>query len=710
MAFGLTHSKSSRGSALAHLKCALGAHDWARDCEKCSRCGKARSESHDWASDCEKCSRCGARRPGSHAWSGSKCPRCGKARSESLDARDNHGNTPLHLATIFHHDRILSLLEDGANVNAKNSDGNTPLHLAVEVRAYDSEDHYRFEHARMIEALLAYGADVNALNNKGQTPLGIGRSVHWWSWEDGNIPRLLRDSGGYNFARDFPKIAKEGDLAKIQTLLNRHPELLSLKDANDRTFLHVAASNGCGKVVELLLANKADINAVGTEELRTASDRLRTVGGCKPLHAAALHGHQNVVELLLGHGAEADARDSSGGTALMVASEFGHGAVVEALLARGAEVDARAHDGRTALMEACRRGHADVVRVLLDRGADVNATAKNDYTALMLATEGGHRDVVELLLKNGADVNASSVAGAYGNTALGIASRVYKQPPGDCDKDMVDLLRRYGATVVRGNIITASSEGRAEEVDTLLKRNPKLAWEQESYTRSMPLHVAAREGHKGVVEAILAHKFDVNTKAGGWTALHWAAEKGRKDVAEFLLAKGADPTAKNGDHRTPLQVAAYKCQGRPYRHDDYERVAELLRQASGRDPKGGFHVALETGDLQLIGALLDATPSLVEIRDDDGRTPLHCAATRGRRALAELLLAANAEANARTDWGATPLHLAAHNGRGDVVELLLARGAEVNCRDDLGVTPLRAAIDQRHPEIAELLRRQGGCE
>lgn len=62
------------------LTCILGFHTW--DGCKCTNCGKIRDEGHDWSKDCEKCSRCGKTRENAHTWAGCKCTNCGKTRDE----------------------------------------------------------------------------------------------------------------------------------------------------------------------------------------------------------------------------------------------------------------------------------------------------------------------------------------------------------------------------------------------------------------------------------------------------------------------------------------------------------------------------------------------------------------------------------------------------------------------------------------------------
>ena len=156
------------------------------------------------------------------------------------------------------------------------------------------------------------------------------------------------------------------------------------------------------------------------------------------LRSAAAAGDVTQVEHLLDRGADIEARDDYGNTALMYASVGGKAAVVELLLDRSAEIDARRGPGlRTALMHASRNGEAAVVELLLDRGADIEA---RDYmygqTTLMCASESGEAAVVELLLDRGADIEARA---RDGDTALEVAYN-------EGHRDVMNVLRAAGAT------------------------------------------------------------------------------------------------------------------------------------------------------------------------------------------------------------------------------------------------------------------------
>jgi ankyrin repeat protein len=64
--------------------------------------------------------------------------------------------------------------------------------------------------------------------------------------------------------------------------------------------------------------------------------------------------------------------------------------------------------------------------------------------------------------------------------------------------------------------------------------------------------------------------------------------------------------------------------------------------------------------------------------------------------------------NAKSNTGRTPLHWAAARGHKEVAELLIAEGADVNAKGDDGNTPLGTAILFKRTEIADLLRKHGG--
>jgi len=88
---------------------------------------------------------------------------------------------------------------------------------------------------------------------------------------------------------------------------------------------------------------------------------------------------------------------------------------------------------------------------------------------------------------------------------------------------------------------------------------------------------AAIRSQFGLKEAICGRLFHPHVQEEGvrldWTPLLWAACQGHKEVVELLIAKGADVNAKMMDGKTPLDYAV---------HFIYTKTADLLRKHGGK--------------------------------------------------------------------------------------------------------------------------------
>ena len=122
--------------------------------------------------------------------------------------------------------------------------------------------------------------------------------------------------------------------------------------------------------------------------------------------------------------------------------------------------------------------------------------------------------------------------------------------------------------------------------------------------------------------------------------------------------------------------------------------------------------AVDQGDVEQTRSLLGGDTTLSRASGDHNVTPLHAAAEKDHREIAELLLDAGADLEAETTWGMTPLQWAANMGSKSVGELLLARGAKLNMWAAAGLGMLDAVQtffdgpDQLKPGAAQCRYQQ----
>jgi ankyrin repeat protein len=105
------------------------------------------------------------------------------------------------------------------------------------------------------------------------------------------------------------------------------------------------------------------------------------------------------------------------------AAREGEFAAAKALLESGAEIDARDRYGQTALMIAAHHGHQALVELLIESGANLDVTGKYGLSALMLSVISGHGAIAEKLVRAGANrtLKGSGAPGFAGKTAYDLA-------------------------------------------------------------------------------------------------------------------------------------------------------------------------------------------------------------------------------------------------------------------------------------------------
>lgn len=113
--------------------------------------------------------------------------------------------------------------------------------------------------------------------------------------------------------------------------------------------------------------------------------------------------------------------------------------------------------------------------------------------------------------------------------------------------------------------------------------------------------------------------------------------------------------------------------------------------------------AARDGDLSIVEKLLGADPKSVDVRDENGRTPLHWACQSGHTPVVKYLLEHGADANAKLEDNTTPLFICLRGRHPEAVRTLIENGADVNAMSDVGMTPFVLAVGYHDADLVRLM-------
>jgi ankyrin repeat protein len=431
-------------------------------------------------------------------------------------------------------DRVAAraLLRQSVDVNGAGPDGTTALHWAV--RADDGE---------LVQLLLAAGASATAANRYGVTPLALAAT----NGSAAAIGMLLRAGADPNTRLSrgetvLMRAARTGSVPALRELVAHGADVDAAEDWLGETALMWAAAGNHADAVRFLLQSGATVNARS-----------------KPVAFGELtYPSTGLVRMVLPRG---------NWTPLMFAAREGAADAARALAAGGADLDARDPDGVTALLIAILNAHYDVATTIVELGANPNVADQTGRTALYAAVDmhtlppmfsrpaprpSGRLDalaVAERLLDNGADPNLALSRPLMprhhnpGDRSLGEGATPFMRAAQAADLPMMKLLIARGADPRRtqANGTTA----------LMLAAAGRTAGEDEEGAVSTGTSAAQ------AVDLCLEQGIDIHAKAAnGDTALHRAVANGAVASVRRLIERGADPLATNARGQSPVDLAA----------------------------------------------------------------------------------------------------------------------------------------------------------
>jgi len=271
-----------------------------------------------------------------------------------------------------------------------------------------------------------------------------------------------------------------------------------------------AAKNVDREAVRSLLKQGANVNATQPD-------------GTTALHWASYRDDLESADLLIRSGANVNARNDLGATPLWAACQNGSESMVGRLLTAGANPNAALLLGETPVMVAGRSGSPAVVELLAAKGANVNARAARGQTALMWAVAQKHPEVVKVLIANGADIHARSDSW----------TEVMAVPPHG--------YLEYNRAIPHGNDTALMFAARVDDLASakLLVAAGANVNDEDAWGVSAVV-LAAHSGFTDVVEFLLEKGANPNSDRAGFTALHEAVMRRDENLVKVLLDHGAD--------------------------------------------------------------------------------------------------------------------------------------------------------------------------
>ena len=383
---------------------------------------------------------------------------------------------------------VRHMLDRGTKIEAVNWEGDGPMHLSL--RSPNKLE-------RMLKLLLERGADIDAYGSDKKTPLMTVAKLGY-----ADLVQYLLHNGADILAKDgkFNRPAIEwavlgGHLHVVQLLLNYqrpadtgkglialtrlYQELrhLDTNEVDSSAAQHGEDSDYVNSESEVDDESSDDLNP----EPRSYDQLLSDINTLPPedlkrlllLHHPAKKGDETIVRDFVNMGADVEALDDRGETALHAAAVHDHTNTMRLLLDHGAMVDPQegCNPARTTLSVAISNGNYDSVQLLIKEGADMDRDSEEYGTPLMEAVCWSYNEkIVRLLLESGADPNMETAFGHGGNALHRAVFRPFL-----FDSDILRLLIAKGGNLEakdhdgRTPLLLAVGLGRIDMVSLLLE-------------------------------------------------------------------------------------------------------------------------------------------------------------------------------------------------------------------------------------------------
>ncbi|XP_059174821.1 serine/threonine-protein phosphatase 6 regulatory ankyrin repeat subunit B-like [Physella acuta] len=587
------------------------------------------------------------------------------------------------------------LIFHGANIETRDDDGNTPLLICAEKGFTD-----------IALLLVDKGADINSYNKDGDTALLLSIKT---SGSSELAKRMLTRSDLNVYHKN-----KRGNDALIKSIevLNLHLIRVLLEHKSKFSECLPSKDNFNKEEIALKIADRLGLKSL-LEMLINQLNQDKTA-----LKIAVLEKNIYVLELLLTCGVfKFDYREWINSS---IVSDFlisimeinapltdKDWDIIKVLIHAGAPLNCYGHlNGKfeSPLTLAIRMCHYELIEFLCLNGVSVEEST-NDIPWLDLANKG-RCDIINLLFQHGAKAN--------GNVCFTLESCIKNQQI-DCAK----LLLEWGAKADIRLILEEIIQNNRVKSFMFLREyfSSDVNYEIGKQGTKL-LNVAAKKGHKDLIELLVKAGADINASYEDKTPLMSAVDP---TIIVCLVDLGADVNILTHVYEypfSPLQYFITECYRR--KKSKKKNVLEIIKviiqkkaDINIKDREGNTPLmkASEISDMEdVLRALLQAGAN-VNQHDKKGESALHFAAKSNCILNAKVLLEFNSEIDIKNNEGKTALLYSLQNESTKMVHLLIGQNASVNCQDNKGDTPLHYACSRFDDslKVIHLLIKSGAC-
>lgn len=442
---------------------------------------------------------------------------------------DYKGRTPLHFASLFcNYNTVDILLKHGADITIIDQYENSVLDITAHQLSSKS--------LNILQLLLDHNKSL--IDNKSDNAIDIqsGKLIYSATRNSYGKVKCLIEHGAN------PGIINNDELTMIHAAIRQSNYKLieymlknninfNVIDKYGNTPLHEASNHDWERILEMIIKSDSNIN----QELITAKNN----NGETILHVAAKRLTPKPVKYILKLGVlNINEIDDKGNTALHLAqtsnSTLRVNEIVSMLLKSGSDVNLKNKEGKTVLHLACDKCSVKIVKMLINSKSEINTIDNKGNTPLHYAAKSAS-DKIEILLEHGAN---PKIRNNYGNTPILLAASCFtifyfplKDP---YEEDTMDT-------------------NAYKKVDMLIAHGSDL--NEKDNNGNTLLHLASLNTNVKLIKRLIKDGLDVNAVNNeGNTALHISLQNSKERNIICLLENGADTTIKNNDGLTIFDI------------------------------------------------------------------------------------------------------------------------------------------------------------